>query len=77
VNQENVVREVIGLKDQNNYLNAETCKSENAPNENPMTATRTSPKCFSGDKPLFVKGCEFDLLSRVVEPVRMVVERNK
>jgi len=54
VNQENVVREVIGLKDQNNYLNAETCKSENAPNENPMTATRTSPKCFSGDKPLFV-----------------------
>jgi hypothetical protein len=54
VNQENVVREVIGLKDQNNYLNAETCKSENAPNENPMTVTPTSPKCFSSDKPLFV-----------------------
>ena len=61
-----MVREVIGLKDQNNYLNAETCKSENATNENLKTVPRPSRKCFSSDKPLFVKDCELEILSVAV-----------
>ena len=41
-----MVREVIGLKDQNNYLNAETCKSENAPNENPKIVNADLTEVF-------------------------------